>query len=82
MNAHWHNLVGMVGVTLILVSYLLLQTGRMQASEPRYSLANAAGAALVLISLMYEFNLSAAIIESFWLLISLLGLWRALRQDA
>ena len=82
MSAHWHNLVGMVGVALILVSYLLLQTGRMRASEPRYSLANAAGAALVLISLMYEFNLSAAIIESFWLLISLLGLWRALRQDA
>ena len=30
MSAHWHNLVGMVGVTLILVSYLLLQTGRIQ----------------------------------------------------
>lgn len=82
MSAHWHNLVGMIGVTLILVSYLLLQTGRMRASQPQYSLANAAGAALVLISLMYDFNLSAVIVESFWLLISLYGLWRARRRDA
>jgi hypothetical protein len=82
MSAHWHNLAGMAGVALILVSYLLLQTGRMRASQPRYSLANAAGAALILFSLMYEFNLSAAIVESFWLLISLYGLWRSRRREA
>ncbi len=81
MSAHWHNLVGIAGVTLILVSYLLLQTGRMRASQPLYSGANATGATLVLFSLMYDFNLSAVIIESFWLLISVYGLWRSRRRN-
>jgi len=39
-----------------------------------YSLTNAAGALLVLISLCFQFNLSAFIIEFFWLIISLYGL--------
>ena len=39
---------------------------------------NAAGALLIIVSLIFDFNLSAFVIEVFWLLISLLGLWRSL----
>jgi len=74
---HWHNVVGMIGVAMIVVSYALLQGGYLRAEQARYSLANAAGAALVLCSLVYDFNLSAFVIEFFWLVISLYGLWRA-----
>jgi hypothetical protein len=37
---------------------------------------NAAGAALVLVSLMAKFNFGAFIVESFWLLTSLIPLVR------
>lgn len=70
------DLVGNLGVLCILGSYLLLQTGRIQSSELRYSLINGLGAALVLVSLVFEFNLSAFLVEAFWLLISLYGVYR------
>jgi len=74
-----HDLLGLVGVALIVVMYVLLQTGRTAADRPSFSVGNAAGSGLILISLAYDFNFAAALIEVFWLLISLFGLWRALR---
>ena len=45
-----------------------------------YSVANAAGSSAILFSLFYDFNLSAFVIESFWLAISLYGVFRAVRS--
>ncbi|MGE0384788.1 MAG: hypothetical protein AB7Q97_08670 [Gammaproteobacteria bacterium] len=70
---------GNVGVAIIVGAYLLLQIGRIRAQAPAFSAANAAGALLVLASLAEKFNLSAFVMEGFWLLISLAGLWRSLR---
>lgn len=80
MSYGLHDLVGNSGVALILVSYLLMQTGRLDARGLRYSLANAVGAGLVVISLGVDFNLSAFIVEAFWALISVYGVSRALRE--
>jgi hypothetical protein len=74
----FHDIFGMLGVTFIVVMYLLLQTGRIDPARPAFSIFNALGAALILLSLAFEFNLAAALIEGFWLLISLYGLGRAL----
>lgn len=71
-----YDVVGIAGVSLIVVAYLLLQSDRLQAADRRYSFANALGASLVLVSLVHDFNLSAFLIEAFWLAISLYGLWR------
>ncbi|MGE5214004.1 MAG: CBU_0592 family membrane protein [Nitrospirota bacterium] len=79
MSFHWFDLAGFIGVLLIIVAYLLLQLEKLPSSSPRYSLLNAAGALLIMVSLIFAFNLSAFIVEAFWFLISLLGLWRALR---
>jgi hypothetical protein len=79
MNFHLFDLAGFVGVLLIIVAYLLLQLERLPSSSPRYSLLNAVGALLIMVSLIFAFNLSAFLVEAFWFLISLLGLWRALR---
>jgi hypothetical protein len=78
MNLGAFDLVGFIGVLLIIVAYLLLQLDKLPSSSPRYSLLNAAGALLIMVSLIFAFNLSAFIVEAFWFLISLLGLWRAL----
>jgi hypothetical protein len=78
MNFHLFDLAGFIGVLLIVVAYLLLQLDKLPSSSPRYSLLNAAGALLIIVSLIFAFNLSAFIVEAFWFLISLLGLWRSL----
>lgn len=78
MNFHLFDLAGFIGVVLIIVAYLLLQLEKLPSSSPTYSLLNAAGALLIMVSLIFAFNLSAFIVEAFWFLISLLGLWRSL----
>lgn len=80
MSYSWSDLVGNVGVAFIILAYLGLQLGRLDGRGPAYSFANAVGAALVIVSLAYDFNLSAFVIEAFWVLISLIGIWRWLRQ--
>lgn len=72
----WYDLVGSVGVLLIVVAFLLLQLERVASNSLSYLIANAIGAALILLSLLYDFNLSAFLMEAFWLAISLLGLAR------
>lgn len=74
------DMFGIVGVVLILAAYLALQTEKIDPKSLAYSLLNGLGAALILISLYFDFNLSAAIIESAWLLISIFGLFKALRS--
>lgn len=73
----WHDFVGNVGVACIVGTYLLLLLNRIASTSLRYSLLNAAGATLVIVSLVFDFNLSAFIIEVFWLLISVFGIGRA-----
>ena len=77
MSFHLFDLAGFIGVLLIIIAYLLLQLDKLPSSSPSYSLMNAAGALLIIISLIFAFNLSAFIVEVFWFLISLLGLWRS-----
>ena len=72
----YYDVAGTTGVILIVVSYFLLQTGRMRSNSLRYSVNNAVGAALILFSLYFEFNVSAFLIEFFWLLISIVGIVR------
>ncbi|HEV7394929.1 MAG TPA: hypothetical protein VGN86_00345 [Pyrinomonadaceae bacterium] len=74
MRYGWYDLAGNVGVAMMVGAYLLLQLGKLKITDLSYSLINALGAALVLISLLYNFNLSAFLVEAFWLLISLFGL--------
>ncbi|MCW8878850.1 MAG: hypothetical protein OQK04_15035 [Kangiellaceae bacterium] len=73
MSIHWYDWVGLLGVICILISYLLLQLERLSADSLNYSLANLIGALLIILSLLYEFNLSAMIIESAWAVISIFG---------
>ena len=69
-----HDFAGALGVLFIVGAYLLLQLGRINASQLTYSVMNAAGAALVLFSLCFDFNVSAFLVEAFWLAISFFGI--------
>ena len=72
-----YDLVGLVGVSFIIISYFFLQIGRISPTNSLYSIANIIGSTLILVSLYHEFNLPSAVIESFWILISLIGLFRS-----
>ena len=79
MPYEWYNLLGSLGVVLIVGTYLLLQIGRLASEGLAFSLLNGAGALFVLVSLVFEFNFAAFVLELFWLVISVIGLWRACR---
>jgi hypothetical protein len=68
------DLAGFIGVLLIVVAYLLLQLDKLRRSSLSFSVLNAAGSLLIIVSLLFKFNMSAFLIEVFWFLISLLGL--------
>ena len=72
----WHDFVGNIGVLCVLATYLLLQLEKLDVTSLFYSVLNAFGAGLIVLSLLYEFNLSAIVIETAWLLISLFGIAR------
>ncbi len=76
MLFNWHDLVGMIGVIIVLAAYLLLQLETVSSTGMSYSVANGLGAVLILTSLVNEFNLSAFVVESAWLVISMVGLIR------
>lgn len=73
------DLVGYVGVALCLLAYALLQTGKVAPTAPAYSALNGFGAIGILISLWFDPNLPAIVMEGLWLLISLFGLYQALK---
>jgi hypothetical protein len=78
MSYRWYDVVGSVGVGVLIGTYLLLQLSKLDSRGLAYSLLNLLGAGLVMLSLLYDFNLSAFAIEAFWILISLIGVFRSL----
>lgn len=80
MDYALHNLVGIIGVVVIVGTYFLVQIRKMSATQPPYILANGFGAALIMYSLWFDFNLSAFLIEAIWLVISVIGLVRVWRE--
>jgi len=67
---------GFLGVTLYLGSYAALQLGYLNGQGGVYAALNLTAASSVLISLIAAFNLSSAVIQIFWIVISLIGLVR------
>lgn len=74
------DIFGIAGVLLLVVTYLLLQVNKLHSAGLLYSLLNAIGASLIILSLLDNFNLSAFLMEAFWVLISLIGVIRYLRR--
>ena len=74
MRYAWYDVVGSIGVGLIILTYTALQLEKIRIETLLYSLLNALGASLILISLVYSFNFAAFIVEFFWVLISIYGI--------
>ncbi len=74
------DVLGLVGVVVILWYYLLLQLGKCVSDSLCFSLANFIGSVLLLISLWFNWNLASVIIEIAWLGISLYGILKYVRR--
>ena len=79
-DLQWHDWVGSLGVLIIVAAYLWLQIGRIAGQNVVFSGANLLGSILILVSLYFNFNFSAVLIEIFWIIISLFGLVMGLRR--
>ena len=73
------DVIGNIGVVVLMIAYLMMQLNKLSSSGLAYSLLNAIGACLIVVSLLVNFNLSAFIMEVFWVLISVLGIYRYFR---
>ncbi len=71
--------IGNVGVIILMITYLMLQLNKLSSDALAYSVLNAVGASLFVVSLIYDFNLSALLMEVFWVLISFVGIYRYFR---
>jgi hypothetical protein len=74
----WYDILGTIGVGVIILAYVLLQIELIRSEQVIYSVLNAVGALLILISLYYSFNFPSFIVEFFWLLISIFGIGKSL----
>ena len=72
--ARLNDLVGIAGVFLYLVSYFLLQVGKIKGHGYIYPILIIIAASLVLYDLIDNFNVSAAFIQASFIVISLMGI--------
>lgn len=74
------DVVGIIGVVLVLVAYYLLQANKLNASSVPYLKMNVVGSVLILYSLCFNWNLAAVLVEVMWFVISLWGMFKTVRQ--
>lgn len=87
MSLQWYDFVGLAGVGFVLVSFFLLQAGKLAGDSVGYQLANLFGAIFILISIYAseaEFKdvISATVMQVAWMAISLYGIWRSAKARA
>ena len=76
------DLIGILGVIVIIVAYILLQLEKIDARGLLFSLLNTVGAFFIIVSLVYDWNLASFIMESTWMMVSLYGIWKYYKYAA
>jgi hypothetical protein len=71
---------GWLGAVVILAAYALLTVGRWDASSTRYQVANAAGAAALLVWAVSIAAWQSALLNAVWAVVGIVGLLRIWRR--
>jgi len=74
------DIIGSIGVFIVVVVYFLLQINKISSNELKYSLLNIFGSLMIVYSLIYNWNFASFMIEFFWILISLIGVYKYFRK--
>lgn len=72
--------IGFLGMAFVVSAYFLLQINRCTIHSILYQLLNLIGAILLLISLCVHFNLGSFVIEIFWIIITVYGIFNNLKR--
>jgi hypothetical protein len=75
------NVIGVIGFSLYVMNYCLLTFHRLTSHSKLYFVINLMAASMVLIGLTHSFNLAAALIQLFWIVISTTAIIVRLRQS-
>ena len=76
----WSDFIGNIGVVILVGTFALLQFDKINPKGFWYSFNNMIVALLLLVNLYYKPNISSIIIEIFWILLSVYGLWKWVKQ--
>jgi hypothetical protein len=68
------DVIGILGVLVIVIAYILMQIDRIDPKGFYFSLWNTLGAIMILVSLLYAWNLASFVMEVIWFSISLFGM--------
>ncbi|MBY5933895.1 hypothetical protein KUV51_12865 [Tateyamaria omphalii] len=79
---HLYELIGMLGFGLYVTNYGLLTTRCLSGDCLTYFSINLLAASCVLMGLMSSFNLASALIQIFWVAMSIVGIVVRLRGRA
>ena len=63
--------IGVTGFALYVMNYTLLTFHRITSHSSAYFIINLAASSMVLIGLTHSFNLASALIQLFWIVISI-----------
>lgn len=74
------DIIGITGVFIIVVAYILMQIDRMDPKGFLFSLLNTIGAIFILVSLLYDWNLASFVMEVIWLTLSFYGTIRGYKK--
>ena len=74
-------IIGFIGMVFIVYAYFLLQLGTYDSKSLKFQYINLIGAILLLISLCVHFNLGSFIIEVFWIIITLYGIYKNYKDN-
>jgi len=80
MRIQVYDIVGFLGVVLLMGAYFANQQRWLRSEDWRYPGLNLAGALLILVSLLFEWNFPSVVIEICWIAISLWGLAKTVRE--
>jgi len=77
---YYYDIIGTIGVVIIIVAYFLLQVNKLNIDNIKFSMLNIIGSSFILYSLAFNWNLSSVLIESFWILISFIGVIKYIKK--
>ena len=77
MHASFGDIIGILGVLIIVIAYISMQIDRMDPKGFTFSFLNTIGAVLILISLYFDWNLASFVMEAIWFTLSLYGTFKA-----
>ncbi len=74
------DLIGIMGASLFILSYFLLQRDKAFARTVTYSAMNLLAACIMLVSVYYDWNSGALVNNLFWMVLSLYGVYSAYKE--